>query len=350
MKEILEYSGLTTKIKAKKSRFLTEDDFREMVALPETTAFYNYVKALPGYSEALSDTDQSTAREDVEYRLENTRYKDFDSVYLFANDEQRSFLKLFLMHYETDILKRLISILSDGIEPGPGLMVFSWFFDKYSDFSLDALIRSRTVPEFIEKLKGSVYYEVLRVIRPLKKLDTFDYEMALDFYYFRTIWKNRENVPGDKASAETMTEAFGTQFDMLNLSWIRRAKEFYSMTGEEIYTILIPLRYKLDDSELRALSDARDENEEARLLKNTYYGRKYKDLTLENIFTAYTDIPGKILKAKASKYPFSAATILNYFHLKEQEIKRIIAAEECVRYGIDEYEAYKSISRNNEVV
>ena len=350
MKEILDYSGITTKIKAKKGRLLTEDNFREMVALPDLSSFYSYVKALPGYAKALADTDQTFPREAIENRLENTKYKDFESIHIFANEEQRGFLKLYLMHYETDVIKRIINALSDGLEPDPGMGVFSWFFDKFSDFDLGMLLRCRTIPELIENLRGSEYYEVLRVIRPHKKLDTFDYEMALDFYYFRTIWNNKDTLPGDKASVEILADTLGTEFDMLNLSWIRRAKEYFSMSGDEIYAILIPLRYRLEDSELRALAESASPGEEAEILKKTYYGKKYKELTPDNIFRAYVDIPGKILKTAASKNPYSVATILNYLHLKEQEIKKIIAASECVRYGMSPQEAYNYVIGNNEVV
>lgn len=43
------------------------------------------------------------------------------------------------------------------------------------------------------------------------------------------------------------------------MTWIYRAKKYYQLTEAYIYTLLIPVTYKLHDSDIRKMVTASDE-------------------------------------------------------------------------------------------
>ena len=68
------------------------------------------------------------------------------------------------------------------------------FFDRYSQISIEKLITSRTIEEFVDNLQGTEYYEPLRKLRDSNASTLFDYDLALDLYYYTTLWKERKKV------------------------------------------------------------------------------------------------------------------------------------------------------------
>ena len=49
------------------------------------------------------------------------------------------------------------------------------FFDRYSQISIEKLITSRTIEEFVDNLQGTEYYEPLRKLRDSNASTLFDY-------------------------------------------------------------------------------------------------------------------------------------------------------------------------------
>ena len=71
------------------------------------------------------------------------------------------------------------------------------FFDKYSQISIDKLATSRNIAELIDNLKDTEYYEPLKPLIDSESTTLFDYDLALDLYYFSEMWrKNRRLLKG----------------------------------------------------------------------------------------------------------------------------------------------------------
>ena len=351
MQEIFEYSGITTKIKAMSRNLITDEGFREMVAFPNVSAVTSYIKALPAYTDALSNINEETAsRRQLEALIQKTKYDDYASIYLFAGARQRAFLKYYVMHYDIKIIKRVLNSVTDGGRSDRSLAEFSPFFDKYSQISPDELMKADSIEAVVNALSGTSYYEPLKKVSLREKAELFDYETALDFHYFMTVWKNRKRICGNGINDRVIERTYGTEFDMLNICWIKRAKTYFAMEAAEIYTLLIPVRYKLKKEDIKHLVESKGDEEFKRALSGTFYGKKFKELNPDTVFMQYAEIPRKMLLKLASKNPYSIAVIFNYLYMKEVEINKIIIAVECVRYGIPEQEAFEYIHQNNEVI
>ncbi len=78
-------------------------------------------------------------------------------------------------------------------------------------------------------LKGSIYYPALMRLSSLPNPTLWDYEMAIDLFYFKWFWNNGEKTLS-KAQLKYFKEAYGTKMDLLNVRWIYRSRHYFQMT------------------------------------------------------------------------------------------------------------------------
>lgn len=345
MYNLMSYSGLTTKIRAKERNFITEPHFREIAELPGVPQVVSYLKNHPGYGAVLSDLNETDLhRGQVEMALQTAVLLDYASLYRFSNPGQRRFLKLYARRFEIRLLKKCLANIFDHRDITTDLSTMHKYFDQYSTLNAEKLSASTTVDEFIENLKGTDYYDGLKRMVKGDNPTLFDYEVALDLYYFSYIWKYKNKIL-KKKDLELITAAFGNKFDMLNLWWIHRAKQYFHMESPEIYALLIPVQYKLRKEQIRAFVESETEEEFASILANTYYGKIYTNLSPNTLEDMYVYILKHVLMRESRQHPYSAATIYSYLYQKEHEINRLIIALECIRYGLPADETMKYITK-----
>ena len=76
------------------------------------------------------------------------------------------------------------------------------------------------------------------------KVTLYDYNLALDLYYYTSTWKEQKKIL-KKSDLELFMRDRGSKIDLLNIQWIYRAKKYYNMKPADIYLMLIPIHYKL---------------------------------------------------------------------------------------------------------
>lgn len=336
MGNLLAYSGIATKVKAMESHLITPEQYRNLAALDSVTEALDYLKQFPAYKEIFSGTDSSTMhRGDIEQLLTLSQYQDFAKLYRFSSLKQRKFLDLYFIHYEIAILKRCLR-KSMGHELFQyDFSVFQEFFERHTSLNLAKLSTSKNLTEFTSNLSGTPYYNLVNRLNNQDNLSSFDYETSLDLFYFREIWKTAEKHL-KKSERSTVKQCFGTKLDMLNLQWIYRAKHFYHMEPADIYSILIPIQFKLKKEDINRLAESASEEDFFRVLDSTYYGKiSAADLSekpdLERLSAAMLN---RIYQITRQKEPYSIAALNSYLYFKEQEQYNIITIIESIRYGV----------------
>lgn len=347
MGSVLSYSGISAKTRAMGSKLVTEDQLQEIVRLPGVPQIAAYLKRIPAYAAAWSAMDENDLhRGQLEKMLKASIFRDFSKIYSFANSKQRTFLDLYSKRYEIRVLKELMTNLFDHRATDPlDLSPYKEFFRRHSGLDLDTLNACKTMPEFLEALKGNEFYEPLSHIQDHENALLFDYGMALDLYYFTQIWNIRKKMFTGK-DLEEITHAYGEKFDMLNLQFIYRSKRCFNMPPAEIYALLIPVNYKLKKAEIQTLVESNTYEEATAAFRRTYYGKKYEKLTAANLEEFYNYILRHILEREARKNPYSVAALYSYLYHKEHEVNRLTIAIECVRYGVDPDDTMRYIRSN----
>ena len=120
MGNLLEYSGIITKLRAMEARLLTDEQFEEIAALTSVTELVSYLNAHSSYQDVLQDMNEAMLhRGNIEKVLILSLYHDYTKIYRFCGPKQRKFLKLYLKRYEVDLINYCLRIVINHYqEPG----------------------------------------------------------------------------------------------------------------------------------------------------------------------------------------------------------------------------------------
>lgn len=334
MGNVMTYSGLTTKVRAMQAKLLTKRDFENIANLRSVPEAIEYLKGKPAYARYVEQMDISLYhRGNMEKLLYQSLFDDYTRIFRFAGMEQKKFLKLYWKRYEIDLINYCLRIVFNHYDMPFDIEYKKVFFDKYSQISIDKLATSRNIAELIDNLKDTEYYEPLKPLIDSESTTLFDYDLALDLYYFSEMWrKNRRLLKGKER--EMYIRDFGTKIDLLNIQWIYRAKKYYNMLAPDIYSLTIPIQYRLGIEEFKNLVEAPTVEEFEKRLEDTYYARKYADISGKTLEATYKECLERQCISDRRRNPYSIATVNTYLFLKEEEIYKLTTALECIRYGL----------------
>jgi V/A-type H+-transporting ATPase subunit C len=162
----------------------------------------------------------------------------------------------------------------------------------------------------------------------------FDYEIQLDIYYFKKVWRLKEKLlKGD--TLKSMTSSLGTEIDLLNIMWLYRSKKYFSSPSFASYDFIIPICYKLTKLQMTKLIEAATIEEMILALKSTHYENIGPALADGTIEVTCHKIIAKVYQDNKSDYPSSMAPVNNYLYQKQSEINRLTTALECIRYKLE---------------
>ena len=334
MGNLLEYSGIVTKIRGMEAKLLTPEQFTEIANLGSVPEIVEYLKKNTAYAGILETLEEDQIhRGNIEKVLAQSLYHDYTKIYRFCGQKQRRFMKLIVKNYEIDLINYCLRIVINHYRQPFDLNYKRAFFDRYSQISIEKLIMSRTTDELVENLKGTEYYAPLKRLRDSQNVTLYDYNLTLDLYFYTSTWREQKKIL-KKADLELFMRDRGSKIDLLNLQWIYRAKKYYNMKPADIYLMLIPIHYKLSTDLVKELVEASGLEEFEAAVAKTTYSRHYnfhQNLTIEQM---YADCLHHLYTVDRRRDPYSVAAINTYLFLKEEEIKKLTTAMECVRYSL----------------
>ena len=316
------------------AKLLTPEQFADIANLRSVPDIADYLRKNTAYAEVLDTlTEDQIHRGNIEKVLVQSLYHDYTKIYRFCGQSQREFMKLIMKGYEIELINYCLRIVINHYKKPFDLNYKSAFFDRYSQISIEKLIHSRTTDELIENLKGTEYYNTLKKLRDSGKATLFDYDLALNLYYFVSMWKQRKKILKPK-ELELFTRDYGAQINMLNIQWIYRAKKYFNLSPADIYALLIPIQYKISTVLIKEMVEASDLDAFQKAVEKTSYAKHFdfsQNLTVEKL---YTDYLYYLYTTDRRRNPYSIASINTYLFMKEEEIKKLTTVIECVRYGV----------------
>ena len=335
MGNVMAYSGITTKVRAMSAKLLTAEDYDIIAGLGTVTEAIEYLKDKTAYAPYVERMDVSLYhRGNVEKILYQSLFDDYSRLFRFAGMKQKTFLKLYWKRYEIDLINYCLRIVFNHYDKPFDLEYKKEFFDRYSQISIDRLITSKNIDELVDNLRDTEYYDALARIKDSGAGTLFDYDLALDLYYFSTMWKKGKRVLKGHEQ-KIFLKDYGMKIDLLNLQWIYRAKKYYHMLPPDIYSMTIPIHYRVRVEEFKSLVETPTLEQFETEVGKTYYAGKYDymqaDKTLEQM---YRDCLRKLYLTDKRNDPYSIAIVNTYLFLKEEEIYKLTTALECIRYGL----------------
>lgn len=334
MGNVMTYSGITVKIRAMQAKLLKDGDYEQIASMRRVPEVTEFLKEKPAYEKYLEEMDSTLYhRGNVEKILYQSLFDDYSRIFRFGGPQQKQFLKTYWKRYEVDVINYCLRIVFNHYQIPFDLDYKKEYFDRYSQISIDALVASKNVEELVDNLAGTEYYEPLKKIREMETATLFDYDMALELYYFTTLWKRQKRLLKGK-ELKLYARDCGTKIDLLNLQWVYRAKKYYHMLPPDIYSLTIPIHYRLSVKEYKTLVETPSLEEFLRQAENTWYARKYDFGDGRTMEQTYKDCLRHLYLADRRQNPYSVASIYTYLYLKEEEIDKLTTALECIRYGL----------------
>lgn len=333
MGSLTKYSGLTTKVRAMRGKLLKKQDFDRLSELSRISEFVDNLKKRENFADIFADVNpEDIHRGNLEKLLTYGIYRDFSKIYRFSNIDQRKFLKLYFIKYEVTMLKRAIR----GLNYKDNLSYYDMaevIFNEFSDIDIESVYSATSISEIIEALKGTIYYDVLLKVSQYEDSTTFDYEMALDMFFFKFAWKKRKSF--DAKEMKLIAECLGTEIDALNIMWVYRAKKNYNLEKEDIYNIIIPIHYKISKEEFKNMLESGDLDEFNAIVGKTSYGKYVDEKYTKNssIDKTYKMVLARLYNKFFKLNPYSVACINAYLYEKNEEMLKLITLAECIRYG-----------------
>lgn len=224
MGNLLEYSGIVTKIRAMRAKLLTPKQFEEIAGLGSVLEIVDYLKKNTAYADVLEMLEEDQLhRGNIEKVLTQSLYHDYTKIYRFCGQKQRRFMKLLVKNYEIDLINYCLRIVINRYKQPFDINYKRPFFDRYSQISIEKLITSRTTDELVENLKDTEYYAPLKKLKDAQNVTLYDYNLTLDLYFYTSTWKEQKKLL-KKKDLELFIHERGSKIDLLNLQWIYRAK------------------------------------------------------------------------------------------------------------------------------
>ncbi len=337
-------SAAPTKIRAMQSHLLKKEDLLYLANSENISELIHKLDEYKEYKFIFKDLDlDKLKRRTLEQILYLKLLSDYGRLYKFVDGYNRKFLKLYFIHFEITMLKRILRNVAAKKRPSSSDDIFSPYFKKYSKVDFEKVSEATDLKSFVEGLKGSIYYESLSKLGETTGL--FDYELCMDLIYFKSLWKHKNKFLSKK-DIELVDQAVGSRADLLNIQWIYRAKRYYNLDSNTVYSLLVPIYYRLKTSDIKALVEAPGLDEFRAIFNECYYG-KLKQKHFENINTVerFSDsVLYYLFTRNAKKNPNSVMLLYSYLFRREFEIESIIHIVESVNYGVPAYDNISDIS------
>ena len=332
LKELTRYSGVVTKIRAKERNRLDESDYKTMIAMESVPEVIGYLKEHSSFSPFLRNVDEREMhRGQLERLLHRAMQEDFCRLYRFIAGDARRFLDIYLVYFETELMKRILYQIYGGEPEDFTPILVDEFFERHTKVPFGKLVQCTTRQEYLEALKDTDFYELLADVME-KDGTLFDVAMRLDLYYYTTIAHLMEKL--DKTDRIAIGKVFGYQVDLINLVWIYRLKASYRADAGRIMGYLIPTLGNLSHETLARLARAADIPAFVEMVNQTPHRGLFDAPENGGLERTYAERLLSAQKRILREHPMSVAAITASEQLKQFEMQNIITVVEGVRYNL----------------
>ena len=339
MNPFAAYRAINAKLHARRRTLLSDKEWEKVTELKSVSQVTDFLKKRQGYKNLFSESKiENYHRIDLEVMLDRYIVKEIENMLHYFSGSYKAFFKIFLMEYEINDLQLMLRSIARN-ESVNELEQFFVHSQKYGLPIYQKLLACKSVAQFIDALKGTLYYDALKTMVQEDVIKReFHMEMKLYVLFYQEFTEKAEALsPKDRKIAK---EIIGTRVDYANVQWIYRAIKYFDISQEEILIYSLPFGNKITYQKLKALSYAKNIDEFKKMAQkfigkplfeeenDAFLGRTIDRLT-------YKDA----IKMKNNEE--SIATSLAYIYTLYIEVQDMIALTEGIRYTLPEHELRK---------
>lgn len=331
MNPYVPYEALEAKIATKKERLLDQKKFRSLLNCTSIEKMTEILLREYPFRDILAGQDkQSIHRDTLETLFYQYSVSEQEDILHYFSGPYREFLKTFFMEFEIYDLLLILRKISMG-ESAKDIQGHFIHSTRHSVLPYAELMESRTISQFIENLKGTPYFSILKTTADSDHANLdFQVEAKLQFLLYTTLFRKAQKLSDtDTAIAEAL---IGLKIDCLNVQWIFRAQKHYHFSPEQLLIHSLPGGYNMGLKRLKMLCYAESITETKRLTNRFFNSSIFEendDMSLERNLHEYI-----YKNVTARRYRNSLGTAVSYIYLLEILMKEFIVATEAIRYKV----------------
>jgi len=315
-----KYSFINAKLRARISKILPDEQFDHLVKAPSLDAALALLRGTPfaGLEEIYSATGDL---KQAELELLKNEIELYRNIKHYLHQDSARLIDALLSLFEIDNLKNAIRVYFDG-------KIHKRSIDRDTHYILyDRIIYEIPIDLIlIRKYSHTVESEG----------SLFRMEIAFDHFYYENLLSSVNKL--DRKDRDIALRLTGVEIDLQNINWI-----FYDLPLEAVLATIVPGGLNLTRSIVDELYRAQNV---ASVLQG-FVKSKYPGLS--TLLSAQTPdstsrlllirrILEEIMKHEVRRilggYPFTIGTILAYFVLKRNELRKIRIILNAKQYGI----------------
>ena len=328
--------AVLAKARAKFGKFLTDRDYTNLIACQSVAEVMVYLKSHTHYASVLSEVNERDVhRGRLELLLRQYLFDEFDSLCRYDSSVSAGFSQYYVEKTEVEQIVRFMVLLNSN-STEKFIFQFPSFLSKHTEIDVYKLANAQDYNEFLEALKNTSYYDILKVFRPDRKgrLPVSDIENKL----YAHILRNMNDLIRKKTKGSEQKELltlFRTINDYSIFSRILRLKKYYNLSPEIIKTYMLPEYSSLSPRLIDKMCEAESSSEVFRIMQNTGCGRLIGKIGYKHASDITPRVQYKLAKKNIHFSNNPSVVMISFMLLSETELMNVIGLIEGVRYQHD---------------
>ncbi len=329
--------AVLAKARAKYGKFLTDRDYSNLIACQSVAEVMVYLKSHTHYASVLSDVnDRDVHRGWLELLLRQYLFDEFDSLCRYDSSLSAGFSRYVVEKTEVEQIVRFMVLLNAN-STDKFIFQFPAFLSKHTEIDVNKLANARNYDEFLEALKNTSYYAILKDFWPDEKgrLAVSDIENKLYAHVMRHMHELIKKKTKGQEQRELLS-LFHTINDYTIFSRILRLKKYYNLPPEVIKSNMLSEFSSLSPKLIEKMCEAQSSAEVFGIMQSTGCGRLIGKIG----YTHASDITPRVQYRLAKKnIHFSnnpSVVMISFMLLSETELMNVIGLIEGIRYQHDQ--------------
>lgn len=328
--------AVLAKARAKYGKFLTERDYANLLACQSVPEVMLYLKSHTRFASVLYEiNERDVHRGRLEMLLRQHLFNEFDSLCRYDSGVSAGFSRYIVETTEVEQIVRFLVLLNSN-STEKFIFAFPAFLSKHTVLNVNKLATAHDYAEFLEALRHTQYYELLKEFQPDAKgrLPVSDMENKLYAcilgHIHELIFKKTKGSEQQELSA-----MFRTINDYSIFSRILRLKKYYHLPPDVIRRNMLPEYSSLSPKLIDRMCAAESSAEVFQIMQSSGSGRMIGKIG----YKYASDISPRVQYRIAKKYiHFSnnpSVVMVAFMFLSETELMNVISLIEGVRYQLD---------------
>jgi V/A-type H+/Na+-transporting ATPase subunit C len=329
--DALHYASANARMRGLRSRLLSDDTWRELVATESLASTLNVLRSTE-YGPIVADVEQGGAFSlaQLEQQLSGQAAENCRRAMALTTGSVRALIQVWWQHFELENLKALLRGAEQRMEPD-AIQQFLVPLGADSTLSWDTLLHEHSISSLIERLGRTHYGNALRNAYPVYEREHVlaVLEIALDVRYYRDVDTAIKHLGGsDRDEARSV---LGTLLDILNILWAFRYRVYYQMSVEEIVNYTLWHTVRTDTGVIRDIALGADPRD----ILLRLWGEGAIDLSLLRDYGPLAQMMPRLeltlyrfwrhrAEREMAGYPFKLGAILGYLVLQELEARDLV--------------------------